>query len=272
MSLIKDKYITSLCYWREIFEKNNFDLVILVDLEHGLVFDSIPLGIARIYNIKSVVLERSIVSIKYNCSKYMIFNFNSREYLPVSNRKYSDDGSDDFSDKYLYRDLLSKNDNFLKLNSKRYNIISRGINFFFGVLGVFSAREYFLRKKNINNGIEYKSSELLRNYFYLYRMRKYYNDKISSYSPDLKYVYYPLHFVPDANIHVRTHFSNEIYNIRLSKYLPKGWVIYVKEHPHQFFNYNNSKRWYYLASALRFKTEYFYDIKNTKCFIVESKA
>ncbi|EAI9961274.1 hypothetical protein C5441_08290 [Campylobacter coli] len=55
---------------------------------------------------------------------------------------------------------------------------------------------------------------------------------------DEKFIYFPLHLEPEASIMNRTTLSSQLFIIELiSALLPNGWKIYVKEHPHQFFIY-----------------------------------
>lgn len=85
-------------------------------------------------------------------------------------------------------------------------------------------------------------------------------DKLSN-TPNYneKYIYVPLHQDPEAVTMARPTLTSSLYMIQLlSLYCPKDWKIYVKEHPSQFFIYENSE--YFLKNAHYFRTPRFYKI------------
>jgi hypothetical protein len=82
---------------------------------------------------------------------------------------------------------------------------------------------------------------------------------------------------PEASTIVRTIFSNQLVIIKaLAQNLPKGWVLYVKEHPHQFSRLNNFERYFYLSSIEKFKTKRYYEeivkLPNVKLLDIRTKS
>lgn len=96
-------------------------------------------------------------------------------------------------------------------------------------------------------------------YFLKYKQLKKFYDKYSI-VPNLKekYIYYSIHFEPEAAIIGKTLLESQLTIIKmLSKALPKGWKLYVKEHPHQFM-LNNEVAHYFINNLDFFKNISFY--------------
>ena len=77
-----------------------------------------------------------------------------------------------------------------------------------------------------------------------------------------------MHFEPEASIMNRATMTSQLYAIKLlSESLPKGWKVYVKEHPGQF-GLNNRILFWYLRNIFCFRSETFYktiwDMENVK--------
>lgn len=81
--------------------------------------------------------------------------------------------------------------------------------------------------------IYYKSKSIVKKYF----LKKYY-DEISEVHVDLtlSYVFCAIHYQPEkTTCPLGGDFDDQLYMIELlSKTLPQGWILYVKEHPSQF--------------------------------------
>lgn len=96
-------------------------------------------------------------------------------------------------------------------------------------------------------------------YFFKYKQLKKFYDK-NSVVPNLKetYIYYSIHFEPEAAIIGKTLLESQLTIIKmLSKALPKEWKLYVKEHPHQFM-LNNEVAHYFINNLDFFKNTTFY--------------
>ncbi len=74
-----------------------------------------------------------------------------------------------------------------------------------------------------------------------------------------KYIYFALHFEPEASIMARTVLESQLTIAKMiSDCLPKGWVLYVKEHPSQFI-INNDQNYSFFTQIPTFKSKIFYD-------------
>lgn len=87
---------------------------------------------------------------------------------------------------------------------------------------------------------------------------RYYNS--ISQLPDLneKFVFFPLQYQPEKTTNpLGGVFEDQIYAVRLlSKHLPKGWKIYVKEHPSQFLKM-------YARYGEAYRSEHYYNTLNS---------
>jgi hypothetical protein len=89
-------------------------------------------------------------------------------------------------------------------------------------------------------------------------MKRFYNSIAVEFDMSKKYIFYALHFDPEANTMARARFSNQLSVIKqLSQSLPKDWILYVKEHPDQF-KLNKPGWWFYLLSIHKYRTKDFY--------------
>ena len=96
-------------------------------------------------------------------------------------------------------------------------------------------------------------------YFIKYKQLKSFYNK-NSIIPNLeeKYIYYSMHFEPEAAIIGKTLLESQLTIIKmLAHALPKGWKLYVKEHPHQFM-LNNEVAHYFINNLDFFKNISFY--------------
>ena len=96
--------------------------------------------------------------------------------------------------------------------------------------------------------------------------------------PDFKakYIVYFLHVEPEASIQINTILESQLVAIKmLSEVLPKGWLLYVKEHPAQY-DVNNDPGYYHMIDMCRFKTKDFYykltSMENVKLVKMETKS
>ena len=73
-----------------------------------------------------------------------------------------------------------------------------------------------------------------------------------------KYIFYALHFEPEATIQVRNVLESQLVAIKmLSEALPEDCKLFVKEHPAQF-DVNTDEGYAYLTETPRFKNKAFY--------------
>ncbi len=97
---------------------------------------------------------------------------------------------------------------------------------------------------------------------YIKKLKKHYDSiAIDIVDHEKKYIYFCLHFDPEANTLPKDNmYFNQLLNIRIvASSLPKDWVLYVKEHPHQL-SYSLYKDIFLnqLHSIDNFRSKYFY--------------
>lgn len=116
------------------------------------------------------------------------------------------------------------------------------------------------RKLKIHMGF-YKNMRLIEKLYSLYRlkeMRRFYEKNSIKMNAKQKYIFYAIHFEPEASTGVIADLQNQLTIIQLlSQALPKDWLLYVKDHPHQY-NINNTLDHYYLTNIQFFKDISFY--------------
>lgn len=253
------RYLTALAFWLDVFAKTDIDCVISMDLEHGGFYDSICYDIAIEKGINVYIQEVELGSsdnVSAFCFKRindsMFVNISSIEGLPklnldkfIFNRTANNTNSDtkvSFIERYR-KSILKKFIDYLKYSKK--------MNF-------KKAKKIFYKKTDIFKTYYTKDpEEIFKGSMYLKNLQKVYK-KIST-EPNLqeKYVYYALHFEPEATILNRGEINNQLFAIKLlSDSLPKGWKLYVKEHPWSFRYVNDYE--FYFKGLNYFKTFQFY--------------
>lgn len=85
--------------------------------------------------------------------------------------------------------------------------------------------------------------EILHSYKCMKDLKKFYK-KVSVTQVERKKpaVFYALHYEPEASFMNKVFYDSQLYNIQmLASALPEGWILYVKEHPHQVRLFNRTK-------------------------------
>lgn len=114
----------------------------------------------------------------------------------------------------------------------------KDLKFFYSVLRLFVQQDIEAKNNAVkrSNPILYPSTWGYLKYFALYLMRKEYLMRKNKYFKTPiegeKYIYMPLHLIPESTTFVLAPFYiNELHIIEaVSKSLPAGWYLYVKEH------------------------------------------
>ncbi len=94
-------------------------------------------------------------------------------------------------------------------------------------------------KKNFSDSATlkiFRDLELFRSDFKKYKLLKIYDSKTKKLSLEKKFIYFPLHYQPEATTYpFGNHFIDQLNAIKLlSSYIPDDFLIYVKEHPDTF--------------------------------------
>ncbi|MDC1068934.1 hypothetical protein OAQ99_07225 [Candidatus Kapabacteria bacterium] len=235
-------YYNALSFWKEVFDNNKINFIISYTIEHGLVYDTLPLEMAVKNNIQAYTISVSYT----NC--YWIYHLNTKEPLELIGNKFD-------YDTVKKNKCCSAVHNKNKELSFKDKLINTNVMFAQFIL-------MFLRgstKQEVpGTGLEFDYFTKLKHYFVIGKMNRYYN-KISI-EPDFtkKYVFYALHFEPEAVTNVTSQLQNQLTIIKMiSDAIPRGWKIYVKEHPSQF-KLNNLNFHYFILNLIYYKNLWFY--------------
>lgn len=258
----KYSYYRGLALVKKIFVENVIDAVIICNLNHGLVFDSLIVEMSNLleipnFNIGPMIYEKLIIYDNLH-SKILEVNSSSMDY---NNSLFYKINFDD--DKFLW-------------NSK--SIFKNTIRKLFYKFGGWLGLEFLwcVRRCDLGTddyGINY--IDRLSNYLKL-KILKWKLDRNSSvFNKNINYIFFALHLEPEATISDRAIMDSQIIAIKmLANSLPEGWKIYVKEHPHQF-QCNTVFLNLFLYNSIIFKSKKFYNeirkLKNVE-FIKTSES
>lgn len=214
-------YYHSLAFWKTILN-DDVDLLLVADQEHGIPVDSIPLAVAKSKGIQAYTFE-PIFWPNANLGLYALHDYNHSRYVQIS-KSQEHACSIDLNDI-----LFNKKEN----RTPKKLALVQYINLFISAL----RKKYSAEGKENYFGIprNLKISKCISNLIQTLMITAYYNKySVKQISPNENYILYALHFEPEATIMNRTIYNNQIQNIEmLAKALPKGWKLYVKEHPNQ---------------------------------------
>jgi hypothetical protein len=249
-------YFNALSFWINLFTKNNISAVVLDGLMHGANYDSLALDVAKAYSVSGYVIENHMVRHAKDGMMVIrsVLDYNSKDRISLDLCKLSLKSID--IDNYLfYADKVS-----VALKKKRKSV--KDVARFFlpsYASAIVHMLAYIIRRKPIHHhGLNSRPVQVLKNIFYVRKMRKFYDSISVELDTSKKCIFYALHFDPEASIMARARFSSQLSVIKqLSQSLPEGWVLYVKEHPHQF-KLHGPGWWYYLTSIHKYRTKEFY--------------
>lgn len=251
----KRLYYELLLYWITFFKKNSIDLILFNGVPH-MGWDNIIYDLAKYFNIKILYIELTVINDRV---------FINEDYLKIPRipLNFSKNKSKDEIKKLLGKAYL--NDVFIdggamavgkqrniesnkKFYSKLFCIFKKkptlkGIRRYvlykaYGITKLYSKRltsplflngEYRLFFINILKKLMSLKNRKLKNF---------YNKSIINVNYKKKYLFFGLHYQPEkTSLPMGTVFENQILAIEiLSKSIPKDWIIYVKEHPTQFYS------------------------------------
>ena len=251
----KRLYYELLLYWITFFKKNSIDLILFNGVPH-MGWDNIIYDLAKYFNIKTLYIELTVINDR---------TFINEDYLKIPKipLNYLKNSSKDEINKLLDRAYLD--DVFIDGGAiavgKQRNIESNK-KFYSKLFDIFKKKPTL---KSIGRYILYKaygitklfSKKLTSPLFFNgeYRLffintfkilmslksrklKNFYNKSVSNLNYQKKYIFFSLHHQPEkTSLPMGTVFENQILAIEiLSKSIPKNWVIYVKEHPTQFYS------------------------------------
>lgn len=244
--LAKDIYHQHLSYFAKIFKNEKIDILISAEPNLTSPNHHIPFALCYLLGIPCYSLNG------YHHTALALANYNNpkiQRHIPYIPSTYLSNISEIAYYKFK-TEKVSKN--------LRYFFKSIALKIGGEMLSQFlvCCSNFSFQQKRL--GIHYSYWKKLY-YFLKYKQLKKFYDKYSI-IPNLKekYIYYSIHFEPEAAIIGKTLLESQLTIIKmLSKALPKGWKLYVKEHPHQFM-LNNEVAHYFINNLDFFKNIDFY--------------
>jgi hypothetical protein len=264
VNMVQLLYSNSLHFWNQYFIENQIDAVISAGQEFGSNFDSVIFDIAVKYDKNVFILENELVD-GQNTTAQVIFDYKNKRYLELNKSAMDLEDVDLLSYvHYTQSDkIINKNKN---KNLSLKEILQKIPDQYGGFLVVMFFALIFGKYKSKINSFYISWWTYLENFLYTKKMLRYYKSLSIKFDKTEKYIFFALHMEPEATTLARTTFSNQLVIIKtLAQSLPKGWKLYVKEHPRQYKALNNFKRYYFLATINKFRSKEFYnEIISTK--------
>ncbi|HEB9428535.1 TPA: hypothetical protein RZK49_000902 [Campylobacter coli] len=230
MGFIQNLYYKALSFWLDFFSNNQIDMIFSNQIEHGGDCDSIPFDIAKKFNIPIYIFSHSSGNSKWSICQILCLNekqflkINNSNMLKVDLKEYFNSMNQD--NKIGFKKPIEY---FFKTKIKTLPRVIQKI-----ILGGIAEYD-LIRKKDFCYLSKY---EIYKQACYIKNLRRIYSKISVQPKWDEKFIYFPLHLEPEASVMNRTTLSSQLFIIELiSVLLPRGWKIYVKEHPHQFFIY-----------------------------------
>ena len=249
-------YFNALSFWINAFTKNDISAVVLDGLMHGANYDSLALDVAKAYGISGYVVENYMMRHTKNgevvIHSVLYYNLKKRISLDTCKLGLKPINKDNY---LFYADKIN-----VALKKKRKSVKDVVKSFLPSYTPTIAHMlAYIIRRKPIHHhGLDSPPTKVLKNIFYVRKMRKFYDSISVEFDASKKYVFYALHFDPEASIMAKARFSSQLSVIKqLSQSLPEGWVLHVKEHPHQF-KLHGPGWWYFLTSIHKYRTKEFY--------------
>ncbi len=252
--LATNHFINVLSWLNHIFDTYSIRFVFASELEHGYLHD-LPCHIAKQRNIPAFFTSHTII---YGTS--LLF-YNTNTYIALVGGHLS---QTQLKENLFYSFEPNKMTKYKKHASlyKKIRQYARkcvlkiggqlGVEFLMTILhGNYTAEQYL-------GYYPFSFWAKLQSYLYTKKQRRYYNSIAKTPNYDEKFIFYAMHFEPEGGTSVCVPLQNQLTIIQmLSRALPKGYKLYVKEHPHQFM-LNNPEMSYFLYNIKWFKSIEFY--------------
>lgn len=241
------------------FQKNRFDFVLVVGPNHGRTNDTAIVEIANYYNIPSFNIEEQQWD--------TLTVFNNLAHKPV----YIGNKDADFLKNTMHYDSGSRPT--LSLGNKKKRAKRAGM-LKFDIAETIKSVNYdgniYDRDKKDSFGrtLGYR----LRQFTLWKKYTDYYNKISVQIDRTRKSICYFIHFEPEAVLGGIAMDSQIVAINMLSSLLPKGWILYVKEHPDTFKLNNSYFYLYFNEGAGIYKSIKFYrEIRRMKNVLVLDK-
>ncbi len=245
-------YYNALFYWNYVFRTLDIDEVILNDLQHGTSYD-LALDYAKIHGIRPIIIE-TLTSGKSNRLK-AFFDYSKKQYieipaeLRINSAKSIKNFLNEFSVPYKYEHQNASN---------TINFIVNNLYSLFGPV-IFFLKPTLKRTFLVQYSQKIPYWKLATQLLKMKHLLRYYERY--SVKPNFKesYIYFPLHFQPEASISVNTSINDQLTLIKmLSNVTDKKTKIFIKEHP-VYQKIGEPKFHYHLAAVCDYRSKWFYD-------------
>ena len=266
-------YYTALKFFLNFFNSNKIDMVFSKIIEHGSISDSLIFEIAKMNNIPVYIFTMNTGFIDTYINSVLLFN--TKKFIDLS----SVDGRDldyekllntlngNYSSNALVRLPFSKL--IKKFVSKKNKSFFDCVKWFYNnkIKYGFKSFKYFHTEDLYKIREETSLGQIFKGYLHLKKIKRFYKKNVSSVDFNDNFIFYPLHMEPEASHMVRATMNCQLYIIeQISRLLPDGYFLYIKEHPDQFMAVQESK--YYYKSIMNFRNIDFYKriskLKNVK--------
>ncbi|MGI0440278.1 hypothetical protein ACRE1S_07130 [Helicobacter himalayensis] len=243
--ILSNHYFNALFWWNHIFDMHKIDFVFVNGVEHKQLCE-LCMEVAQ---RRDIPVFTSPPRLFFSPS---LFCFNTNTYLRFVRGHISDE---ELEQNFYFKFDLEWIPPFYLAHSKVTNAFIKLLFKLGGPLLVDFASYVFKRIRFKKGG------RFWAHFYYFLRLKKMkcYYKKIS-HKPNLKqkYIFYAIHFEPEGNTNVCVPLQNQLTIIQmLSKALPKGCKLIIKEHPLQFM-LNQPRMFYYLYGFTYFKDISFY--------------
>lgn len=263
--LIANKYYNAICLFERIFKDQKIDCILTNCIPHGYIPETILLDIGKKYQIPTYCI------FPITASYSSIMRYDKKTNIHVTNP---------ITEEEVIQDVFNKNKTSYQaksINEKLPKKLQRSIHKIGGQITIDILSCFKRLSSRIQMG--FYQTRLIEKIYSLYRlkeMERFY--KKNAISPDYsqKYVFYAIHFEPEAATGVICDLQNQLTIIQLlAESIPEGWLLYIKDHPHQY-NINNIIDHYYLTNIQFFKDKDFYQevlkIKNVRLISLQTQS
>jgi len=217
-------------FWNIFFDKNKVDSIISLQAEHSSC-DKILIEVAREKGVENI-LTTIISGWQANINEEYFSIYDNIRSTALDLKNYKDESV--LSNKYDYNAVQNHSNKYTVSKLNNLFLILNKVKILLKTSDSYASKINILKSKLIDK--LYTKISLYSQLRYIGKLRNYYQDiSLNEINIENKYIYYCLHFDPEATTLPKdTVFSNQLLNIRIiSSALPKGWKLYVKEHPHQ---------------------------------------
>ncbi|CUU79961.1 Capsule polysaccharide biosynthesis protein [Campylobacter hyointestinalis subsp. hyointestinalis] len=252
--LASNVYYNTLGFWRNIFDTFDINLVLIDAIKRGCSYD-IPAFLAKEKNIPSFFIPPV-----YGMNYVGILDFNKNKYiLPISSNKTEP------LKNYLFYEFNPQNLNLKVNKTNKMANLKRNIHSIIHSFGGQICVDFIMCLKNRNFIMKQHQGYYLFSFFdkfnsflYVKKLKRYYDSIAKTPNLESNFIFYAMHFEPEGGTNVTVPLQNQLTIIQmLSLAIPKGWKLYVKEHPHQF-NLNNAHQSFYYYNIKWWKNIEFY--------------